>query len=542
MDPLSELPIEDDAPKRSRRLKGSNRRRLRSLAAAGGLAFIAVLGWLVLSDEGGDEPETTPTSSTTSTTPPPTTTFDLDLPAPPRSSLVAREASVEPARGLTDGVVVTVTADSPYLTREQPSLALCRRGRAVACTDVETGPVTVSAESSFVQVTLMRQFVDWQGNVQDCATLAPCELRMRAFGNLIEELNIEIEFDDSAPLMVSRQSTVDDVELGEVAELNITVPTRRVLVARQCIVGLNDSCAAGATIAPSQLTTTDSAAVYRAFPRRYMTTARGPHDCVIDGACELRFITEDSQRIEPVGLNFLSDEDDVAGGAGLSVRPNSGLADREVIEVRLSNAAASRASLWLCAADVPTCVPLTTSDTDESTLISIPRFIDDRYDRLAGEAIIDCAMTPCSLTAAVGGEFVSVPISFDTTESPAADAEVGIDGSGPFESGDEIRLVGRGLFVNAALNDPFVSTRIRFCESPAGTPADCVSTAGFSTGIQRDGTVDAILQIPNFDRRRTIALDALAPVSFCLDSCWLIVETRLEVPGVIIPIDIIERG
>ncbi len=542
MDPLSELPIEDDAPERSRRPKGPNRRPLRSLAGIGGLLLIAALGWQLLDGDGVAQPEAAPATSTTSTTSPPTTTFDPDLPAPPRSSLVARGASVEPSIGLSDGVVVTVTADSPYLTQDQPSLALCRRGRAIACTDVEMGSVTVGAESSSVPVTLMRRFVDWQGNIQDCVTISPCELRIRAFGNLIEELNVEIDFDNSAPLQSARKSTIDEGELEEVDELNITIPTDRVLVARQCILDLNDSCTAGTTIAPSQVTTIGSAAVYRTFPRRHMITARGPHDCAIDGPCELRFITEDSQRIDPVSLEFLTDSDGAAAGVGLSVRPSVGLSERDVIEVRLSNAGASVASLWLCATDVPTCISLATASTSEATLISIPRFVDDRHDRLAGESIIDCALTPCSLTAAVAGEFVSVPVSFVTSNAAAIVPEVGIDGSGPFEAGDEIRIVGRGLFANAAVDDPFVSTRIRFCESPDGTPDDCIATAGFSTGIQRDGTVDAILQIPNFDRRRTIAVGALAPVSFCLDSCWLIVETRLEVPGVIIPIDIVDRG
>jgi hypothetical protein len=404
------------------------------------------------------------------------------------------------------------------------------------------GTVTVGAESSSVPVTLMRQFVDWQGNVQDCVTIAPCELRIRAFGNLIEELNVEIDFDNSAPLQPSRKSSTDESELRDVDELNVTVVTNQVLVARQCIVGLNDSCTAGTTIAPALVTTTDSAAVYRTFPRRHMITERGPHDCAIDGPCELRFITEDSQRIDPVGLDFSTDSDGATTGVGLSVRPSAGLVERDVIEVRLNNAAASVASLWLCANDVPTCISLATASTSEATLISIPRFIDDRHDRLAGEPTIDCALSSCSLTAAVAGEFVSVPISFASADPSVMVAEVGIDGSGPFESGDVIRIVGRGLFANAALDDPFVSTRIRFCERPDGTPDDCIASAAFNPGIQRDGTVDAGLQIPNFDRRRTIAIGALAPVSFCLDSCWLIVETRLEVPGAVIPIDIVDRS
>jgi hypothetical protein len=538
MDSLLEVSIEDEGRgQRPRRVAVPSKWLGLTVAVACTFIF-ALLAWQLLRTDAGDSPE----AATTSTTVAATTTQSSSLTDPSPRPLAAQAAWIDAAGLLRDGAVVTVTAESPYLTQADPGLALCRRGRTVACTNLETGPVTFDGDMSSVSVTLMQRFVDWRGNEQDCITTAPCELRMWAFGTQIDELNVAIDFDPSAPLLQSRQSVGEDRLLEAVGDLNLTLPTDRALTVRQCIVGLNNACAADTTIPASPLTTSDTHAEYQTSPRRRMITPRGPHDCVTDGPCELRFTTDDSQRIAPFLLDFQANEIGPDELPTLAVRPAVGLAERELVEIRIGNTAAAIASLWLCAPTVPTCILLTTASTNESTVLSVPRYMDDRYDSVQGETVLDCALTKCVIQAALGGMHVSVPVTFDSTRSSLPEAQIVLDSTGPFQSGDDVRLVGRNLYVSASPNDPFTGTRIRFCESSDATPYDCISASGFSSGIERDGTVDTVLRIPDFDSRRSIPTGAVVPQSFCIDACWLIVETRLEVPGVAIPIDIVNRG
>jgi len=545
MDPLSELPIEDGARRRRRPRHAARPRWRTPVIAALGALTVGIIAWQLLPGSEQDAPAANPTTTTLAVTT--TSAPELENDTEPGASVDtddaprSTEAWIEPASSLSDGVSVAVTTQGPYLA-QGAGLALCRRGRTVACTNLETGAVTTDGDAFSVDVTLTRRFVDWQGNVQDCVTIAPCEIRMWAFGTQIDELNVEIDFDPSAPLQESRQPIGAPGLLGPVAELDLTLPSAGALVVHQCVIDLDDSCAAGAIIAPNQIAANDDEAEYIVFPRRRMITSRGPHDCVTDGPCELRFETGDSQRIAPLHLDFRANSIGTAEASTIAVRPSTGLAERQIVEVRITNSPSAVAAIWLCATEIPTCVSLTTASTTEATLISVPRFIDDRYNRSADGPIIDCAVTECEFRVAVSGDHVTVPIAFEPTSATMPDAQVLIASDGPFDSGDEIRLVGRDLFVNASPDDPFVSTRIRFCESIDATPDDCLATAGFSSGIQRDGTIDATLRIPDFDRRRTIPIGAVVSESFCLDSCWLIVETRLEVPGVAIPIEIVDRG
>ncbi len=544
MDPLSELPIEDGARRRLRKSGTTPTWQTTSILIGVGLFGVLLVWQFARSDPAGD-----PLGDSPTTTVPTSATEDVadetpidDEAAPVTLSRQSDVAWIEPSSSLSDGVEVTLTAAGPFLTQGDPGMALCRRGRTVACTNLATGPVTSDGETSSVTMTLMRRFVDWQGNEQDCVTIAPCELRMWSFNTRIDELNLEIDFDPAAPLRESNQAIGAEGLLSAVDDLDLTLPTSGALVVRQCIAGAIDGCAAGATVAPVRLTAADEQGDYRLFPRRRMVTTRGPHDCVTDGPCELRFETDDSHRIAPLPLAFEPDDVGAVDPPTVMVRPSSDLGERDLVEVRIANSPSAVASLWLCASQVPTCISLTTASATEATVISVPRFIEDRHNRDPEAQVIDCASTTCEIRAAIAGEFVVVPITFAASTATLPEAQVVVATDGPFASGDEIRIVGRGLYVNVLPNDPFVSTRVRFCESVDATPADCISTAGFSSGIQPDGTVDALLQIPDFDRRQTIRTGAVVPVSFCLDSCWLVVEARLEVPGVAIPVEIVDRG
>ena len=302
----------------------------------------------------------------------------------------------------------------------------------------------------------------------------------------------------------------------------------------QCVVGVEQSCADTFVAVVSPEGGRVEADVF--VPRLY-ETPRGPHDCVLDGACELRFTTGDGRPVEPVPLGF--DEGYDLPRPRLDIRPRVELTDGQTVEVRLSEALASTVVFELCVPERFFCSPLRTGRLGDGTLVRLPRVLERR----TGEArtSFDCAIQACVVRATGDGIAVDETISFDPATPRRPPAELAVDLNGALTPGDDLEVAARGIFVANPDPDARPLVDIRFCEAPNAPTSRCVNAVGSDNRVDASGELRSTISIPNFDRRRSGGGQSSGTPNspFCGVQCWIVVEPRVSVPGASTAIEIV---
>ncbi|MEO0494250.1 MAG: hypothetical protein AAF081_12640 [Actinomycetota bacterium] len=545
-DTLDPLPIEP--ARRTRRPSGRTDRPInrRVLIALGLVALVAV----GLSARGGDETppsaaddggtaEPSPVSTDGEPPPPAFAPARPEIPAPEITggrgySLFAAldaVATAEPNTRLADGQQITVTAEDPFLSTDDAAYALCRVGADNACTDLEgTGGEQPGANS--VAVPVPRRFTDWRGDHHDCVDGAGCEIRLWAPASSIVELSIPITFDISADPRPPLEPEIDIEYAGLRTAVNLTVQGTTGFSVLAC----SDEASGACTDEPLFSTFGPLEGAEFAFTvDRLLLTPRGPHDCVTDGPCELRFRTDDGRMVAPVPVGF--DPAVALERPRIDVRPATDLADGALVEIRTSRVDADIVAYSLCVPERFFCARFDSARADEPLVRRLPRFLEVRSWGTGGGRVIDCAIEQCVLRATGAGTVVDVPVGFDDDLPGRPPAEIGIAGTADlFRPGDEVTIAVRGLFVADPDPSSHTPATVRLCEEPQISATRCVNAIGDGDGVGPDGRFETTLLLPNFDRRRSRANPGRT--SFCSKTCWVVVSTGLATPGAVLPIEI----
>lgn len=533
--PIAPLPIDERPPPRRRRL---DPRLPLGLIVAGGIA-------IALWPAGGGEqsapdapvpaaPSTTVTPATTA----PTTAGDdatideraTDEPDDGFSFFAARNADawVEPSAGLPPQATVVVRAEQPYLTRPEAGVGFCVAGVEDACTSVPTSDHAPGNEVNELTLVLPRTFTTWAGDRHDCVDDAPCEVRLWAQDGAVIELSVPVTFapgEPIAPLAVSTSTTVD---LGPDDVISVSLPADAMVVVLQCVEGIADACGSS----DDYVQQPEGRAELDVTVERRIFTRRGPFDCAAD-RCELRFILADAQHADPIPLEF-----DPASDLGLPivrVRPTAGLAHGTLVELRTPYERSGVAGYSICAPAEIVCAHLANRPASEELIVRLPRWIEDRV----GARVVDCAVTACVIRTLIASEVIDTALTFAGTETLRLPSVVLARDTGELlRPGDELSIAARGLFVYSDQAVGRTGVDVRFCEAPDSPTSRCVNAVGDGTGLEADGSFATTVTIPNFDRRRSRVNFDGERAPFCSETCWVVVEPRLDVPGGAVEIDI----
>ncbi|MEM8708561.1 MAG: hypothetical protein AAGE98_19000, partial [Actinomycetota bacterium] len=371
-----------------------------------------------------------------------------------------------------------------------------------------------------------------RGDQHDCVLDGPCEVRLWALDSTIVELNVPIDFDAAAAPRAVLDVDIEAEAVGLRTHVKLELPTAAGFSVLACTTQATSACAT------DPLVTTFGPLVGAEVSfsvDRLLFTPRGPHDCVEDGPCELRFVTDDGRLIAPVPISF--DPAAELPRPRLDVRPSTGLRDGDTVELRTSDVDAAIVVYSLCAPERFLCTRFDTADVGEALIRRVPRFIEPRTG--GDDALIDCAIEPCVIRVAGAGTAADQAVTFDPDLPPRPAPEIALGGPDrSYRPGDGVELAVRGLLVADPDPDARTPVSVRFCEAPTTTASRCVSAISDGDGIGADGRFEATITVPNFDRQRSRVVEDGERQPFCDDSCWLVVTTRLATPGASIPIDI----
>ena len=537
-EPLDPLPL-DDAPPRRRPSRRIDRRVV--VGAAMVLLVLAALATLT----GGGEPDDGPQAAD----PAPATTIPLrSVDAAPLdtapggadggatlrpssdgggggfSLFAASEAEgwIEPAGPLTDGQTVVVFAENPFLFVEEAGYAFCRVGIDDACTAID-GSGFEPGEINSMTASLPRRFTDWRGDRHDCV-----------LDGTIVELNVPVEFDTTADPTPVIEPEARIIELGLVTDVHITLDDAIDLSVLACTTQETVACEADPRFVGRWNPSGDRIAF---TVDRLIYTPRGPHDCVLDGPCEVRFTTADGRLIAPVPITF--DPSVELERPRLTVRPATGLADGDLVELRVDDTDAGLVLFSICAPDRFFCARFDTAEPGDALIRRIPRRIEQRSATFDEGRVIDCGVEPCVIRAVAGGAAVDHPLDFDLARPLRPPAEMGIaDQRTVYEPGMNVSVAVRGLLVADPTPDLRTPVNVRFCEAPDAPSSQCVNAIGDGDGVGPDGRFESTVTIPFFDRRRSRVSGTGERAPFCAETCWIVVTTQLATPGAVLPIDI----
>ena len=468
-----------------------------------------------------DEPSA-PSTTTTAAAEPVTADAPVTDAGQPSSDLREPDAAVEPARDLPPQATVIVTAEQPFLTRSEAGVGFCAAGVDDACTSVPTSDHITGNDRNQLTLVLPRTFTTWNGDRHDCVDDSPCEIRLWAQDGAVLELSIPVTFapGEPAPAVTVETSATVGLQADDVVSLRLAADATVVVL--QCVVDLADGCGT----ADDFVQQPDEVAELDVTVERRIFTRRGPYDCAT-GACELRVILADANHVEPIPLTFDPTSD--LGLPVVSVRPTAGLAHGTLIELRTPDESSGVAGYSLCAPDEVLCAHLGNRAASEELIVRIPRWIEDRIEA----RIVDCAVSRCVIRTLIANEVIDTPLMFtgDEAAMPATTVVLARQTSDVLGPGDDLSVAARGLFVLSPDSIGRTGVDVRFCEAPDAPTSQCVTTVGDGDGLRLDGTFSTTVVIPNFDRRRArLDVDGeRAP--FCSESCWIVVEPRLEVPG-----------
>ena len=471
------------------------------------------------------------TNAVTSTTAPPTNTGETadtvagDLaPTRPRA-----EVTVAPATALAALDTVRLEADDPFLTRPDAGFGLCAVEADRACTLVPAVDHHVLGGRFGIVLTLPRRFTTWTGDVHDCATDSPCEVRVWAFDDVIIERSVPVTFTDAAPDGPSPVGIEPSRIDGDQGDITVAGPATADVTVLQCVRDRNNACAKKESL----LVAVDGAVDGSITVTRRIFTPRGPHDCT-EETCELRFVRADGAYSTPTPISFPAEN---RAAPRIVVRPNRALTHGSPIEILTPGQPDGSASHSLCIPDQALCTALGTAPATGPLTVRIPRWLEDRRTPTRH---FDCALTTCVLRTVVDGTLIDTPLVFvaDNAQRPPVTVVISRRLAETVVPGDTIALSARGLFLRST-GEPSVSLIVlRFCETTTSARSGCVTAVGNDTTIDPNGTLETRIVIPDFDRRRTrIGPDGVR-TPFCSESCWIIVEPQIAVPGGTIRIDI----
>lgn len=516
------------------------------LILAATLAIVAMLVWPSGEEDPGasDAPASDEEAAAPTTTTAPATTAPGDTDAPAistsaaadlgaSSSLSEPEASVEPAGGLPPQATVLITAEQPFLTRAEAGIAFCAVGVEDACTSVPTSDHVLGGDRNQLTVVLPRTFTTWNGDRHDCIDDAACEVRLWAQDGAVFELNVPVEFapGEPAPAVPVETSAVDGLQAHDLVSLRIAAHATVVVV--QCVVDVVDGCGT----ADDFVQQPDGFAELDVTVDRRIFTRQGPYDCAL-GACELRIILADANHAAAIPLGFDPTSD--LGLPVVGVRPTAGLAHGTLIELRTPDEVSGVTGYSLCAPEEVLCAHLGNRAASEELVVRVPRWIEDRLD----SRLVDCAISRCVIRTLVANEVIDTPLDFTGAETgpPPVTVVLGRQTGQTLVAGEELSIAARGLFVLSAEVVGRTGVTVRYCEDSDAPTSHCVNAVGDGEGLLIDGSFSTTVVIPNFDRRRSRINPGGTRSPFCSETCWVVVEPRLDVPGGAIEIDIQTPG
>lgn len=478
------------------------------------------------------------------------TGFDPDAPLLADPTLV-----LDPAGGFVDRQTISVSG-SGWTSEGYVELAQCAAEVANGCRG--DAYAEIGGDGTFTQDVTLDAVLVFGTTSVDCRT-APgrCEIRARADDGTGRRYPwLPLAFDPDAPLVPPPVVTVTpDTDLvdGQVVEVSATGLIEDAGYDGAAPTGTGSKVTGSASIALCDATvpgtdgcgsntyrglshedgafTTDYA-VASVFTRQGGTVV----DCRVS-PCELRVgKIENPLRSSAVALTFDPDGP-LRPPPSMTVTPNTGLVDRDVVTVRLENwPADSTTSGWLCRpgwVDNRDCMPLPGFDgtiglaEGEVTVRSVIR---------VGSTTFDCRTVPsCDLVAGYPYSGEIPPDVPPVDRPPTAVAPISFDPDGPLRSPEITGLApshpvvdGQIVTLHARYLTPYTSYRVRQCRD-----------AGELTGFACDESTmiewwaDSTGEIaPWIVAHRTLTLRDGTTTDCTVDACVLLLDVRADTAAV----------
>ena len=381
--------------------------------------------------------------------------------------------------GLVDGDLVGITTDE-WFSSSQLELAICAE-------DAEPGDcmLLTLGRPLLAGVEIPRAFGTLRGTRHDCVVDEPCVLTVFSFRDPEQRLEVPISFDPEAelqaptPLTVTPTSALEDSTLLTIDfDDLVSVPLVSI-----CAIGERLTCQSLDIDQTTgrQLVTNVSTA---------LETPAGPHNCLIDGPCEL-FVWDAAEltRFETVPLDFAPvDQQPLTGVA----RPSDGLLDGQAVQIGVGNAI-DDVSVSMCATEGE-CVPLVVTPTISGRatfeFTAVQRFEVQLADGTVQRT--DCAVDACEVRISDGWATDRIPLTFDVTAPQDAALEVGVAEPLPLDEPFTVR--GRGFTPTIQPSE----IRLLLCPPWAELDSSCVRIGTVPTRrLTADGTFEVSVTIPS---------------------------------------------
>lgn len=439
---------------------------------------------------------------------------------------------VVPTTGLVDGSVVSVVGtagDARAWSAKPPQLCT----EADQCTDLAFTEVDQTVRLTAGEIRVPRRLYA-DGVTVDCRD-TPCELRFVSGG---APAVVALSFDPSAPPLPAPAATVDDPGPYAAGQaIRVGLPEGLRYWVSQCVADIvDDVCEGFGAYGPGAYfedafagDTTGTQTIDLQVFRRIWTQL-GPHDCVDDGACELRFFGPfDSPRLTPVPLPF-DPSVPVIAGPQVTVRPRAGLADGSSVSVRVDGLAEREwYGISMCPATASAftwCPPVfegtSTATGSGSALVRLPRRLTT-WDAEETPQTVDCALESCSLRVIEGRLRTDAVLDFDPETPLLPDPTVRLTEPGPHDPTGLIELRGDGFFVTSPDSRPRPVWTV--CDREPVSQLDayerCTTPRDAGTEVGTDGSFVTTIRIGDPSRLR---FDNTETPLTC-STCWIRLST-----------------
>ncbi len=480
-------------------------------ALACGLAIVALLA---ASLTGGD----TPANDT-----------DRQSSAPPVTAEPTVSSTTRPILGtpildtLIDQQTVRITTGVPSPRFGDPGVTLCRLDNDDICTRLQHEIVAIDETRATVDVVVPRRFITWLGEIHDCVDVSPCQLRIWTGTNNSQETGIPVMFDATAALAEPGSAVALPTRPYEPGE-QVTIqfaggPEGRAI---QCATQKEQACAANSVTIAEPVGQDSGELSAMIGTELQILTPTGPHHCISDGDCEVRFITSNGVFIDPMPLSFNLDADVIQATRAIA-RPAVGLADGDIVEVRVAGLLRPAFVAFLCAAAHSTCVGLGGTETtgaQGAITVRLPRFIPATSAVTADNRATDCAVDPCIVRISSGFSAIELPVAFEPDLPHRPAPEIHIDG-GPYRAGDMVRVRGRDFATIKV--DERETMRVSVCDSDSNSIGNCIDLDPEPRLMELDGTLDITIELPEMAGDPTPD----DTQQFCGSTCWVVVRSAL---------------
>ncbi|MEO0494249.1 MAG: hypothetical protein AAF081_12635 [Actinomycetota bacterium] len=434
---------------------------------------------------------------------------DVDLGLP-------RSLSVEPNAALVDGHTVTVLADgAPY----DGTFGL------FVCLVDNPGDCAWAADVASVadgQYALPRSFVTLRGTRHDCALDGGCVVSVFVPTQLGARVDVPVSFDPEVPLRPAEGTDAQpttDLSDGDIVTIQFERPVRQPVVA-VCATERSGACQAVPLFGETQ----DRVSLE---VRTWIVTPVGPHDCILDGPCELSIWSAAGfERFEPIPLEYRAIS---LPEPRVAVRPNGALEHGRPVQVAVSGMNGPRAAVSVCEAGTNDCsfVDVVDTGSGKGTIdIIVSRTVLVYRQFFARLDVIDCGEVPCEIRVAGERASASAALAF-ATGPPPPPPQVAVEGRFAGQAlpvAQPVRVEGRG-FLPLTVDTPY---SVALC--PAGLTIDvrCLRVGELSgRDIGSEGSFSTEISIPSGDA----GPDASTVRGRGADGCELVVTNGYGEPA-----------